>query len=150
MRPIAGTRPRGDSMALDRQLAEELVSNPKERAEHLMLVDLARNDLGRVCQYGTVQVNELMTVERYSHVMHLVSNVSGQINEAVSPWDVIRAVVPGGTISGVPKVHCMELIDQLEPVRRGLYTGSIGFMGWNGNMDWNIVIRTLLLRKACG
>jgi len=150
MRPIAGTRPRGDSTALDRQLAEELVSNPKERAEHLMLVDLARNDLGRVCKYGTVQVNELMTVERYSHVMHLVSNVSGQINEAVSPWEVIRAVFPGGTISGVPKVHCMELIDRLEPVCRGLYTGSIGFMGWNGNMDWNIVIRTLLLREACG
>lgn len=150
MRPIAGTRPRGKSMTLDRQLAEELVSNAKERAEHLMLVDLARNDLGRVCEYGTIRVDELMTVERYSHVMHLVSNVSGQIKELVSPWEVLRAVFPGGTISGVPKVHCMELIERLEPVRRGLYTGSIGFMGWNGQMDWNIVIRTLLLRQACG
>ena len=150
MRPIAGTRPRGASLALDRELAEELVSNAKERAEHLMLVDLARNDLGRVCEYGTVRVDELMTVERYSHVMHLVSNLSGQIKEVVSPWEVIRAVFPGGTISGVPKVHCLELIERLEPVRRGLYTGSIGFMGWNGNMDWNIVIRTLLLRESCG
>lgn len=150
MRPIAGTRPRGGSVTRDRQLAEELVSNSKERAEHLMLVDLARNDLGRVCGYGTVRVDEFMTVERYSHVMHLVSNVFGQIKDEVSPWDVIRAVFPGGTISGVPKVHCMELIEQLEPVRRGLYTGSIGYIGWNGNMDWNIVIRSLLLREACG
>lgn len=150
MRPIAGTRPRGESVTRDRQFAEELVSNPKERAEHLMLVDLARNDLGRVCRYGTVRVEEFMTVERYSHVMHLVSNVSGQVKESVSPWDVIRAVFPGGTISGVPKVHCMELIERLEPVRRGLYTGSIGYIGWNGNMDWNIVIRSLLLRETCG
>lgn len=150
MRPIAGTRPRGCSVTSDRQLAEELISNPKERAEHLMLVDLARNDLGRVCGYGTVRVDEFMTVERYSHVMHLVSNISGQIRAGISPWDVIRAVFPGGTISGVPKVHCMELIERLEPVRRGLYTGSIGYIGWNGNMDWNIVIRSLLLRGACG
>ncbi|MGE0473813.1 MAG: anthranilate synthase component I family protein [Nitrospirales bacterium] len=150
MRPIAGTRPRGESVIHDRQFAEELVSNPKERAEHLMLVDLARNDLGRVCGYGTVRVDEFMTVERYSHVMHLVSNVSGQIKEDVSSWDVIRAVFPGGTISGVPKVHCMELIERLEPVRRGLYTGSIGYIGWNGNMDWNIVIRSLLLREDIG
>jgi len=150
MRPIAGTRPRGTSVTLDRLLAEELVSNPKERAEHLMLVDLVRNDLGRVCEYGTVRVDEFMTVERYSHVMHLVSNVSGRMKETVSPWELIRAVFPGGTISGVPKVHCMELIERLEPVRRGLYTGSIGFMGWNGNMDWNIVIRSLLLREDRG
>ncbi|MGD9850930.1 MAG: anthranilate synthase component I family protein [Nitrospirales bacterium] len=150
MRPIAGTRPRGESVTRDRQFAEELLSNPKERAEHLMLVDLVRNDLGRICGYGTVRVEEFMTIERYSHVMHLVSNVSGQIRKSVSPWDVIRAVFPGGTISGVPKVHCMELIERLEPVRRGLYTGSIGYIGWNGNMDWNIVIRSLLLRETCG
>lgn len=150
MRPIAGTRPRGLSDTIDRRLAEELLSDVKERAEHLMLVDLVRNDLGRVCEYGTVRVDEFMTIERYSHVMHLVSNVSGRLGAMSAPWDLIRAVFPGGTISGVPKVRCMELIERLEPVRRGLYTGSIGFMGWNGNMDWNIAIRTLVLRGAVG
>lgn len=150
MRPIAGTRPRGEEMAEDRRLAEELLSNTKERAEHLMLVDLVRNDLGRVCRYGSIRVDELMTVERYSHVMHLVSHVFGRLRENCHAFDLIRAVFPGGTITGVPKIHCMELIERLEPVRRGLYTGSIGFIGWNGNIDLNIVIRTLLLSKNYG
>jgi anthranilate/para-aminobenzoate synthase component I len=150
MRPIAGTRPRGRETVEDRRLAEDLLSDPKERAEHLMLVDLVRNDLGRVCEYGSIRVDELMTVERYSHVMHLVSHVFGRLQEARNGFDLIRAVFPGGTITGVPKIHCMELIERLEPVRRGLYTGSIGFIGWNGSMDLNIAIRTLLLTKDCG
>jgi len=150
MRPIAGTRPRGGGTLEDRRLAEDLLSSPKERAEHLMLVDLVRNDLGRVCRYGSIRVDELMTVERYSHVMHLVSHVLGQLGEHCDGFDLIRAVFPGGTITGVPKVHCMELIERLEPVRRGLYTGSIGFIGWNGNVDLNIAIRTLLLTKDYG
>ena len=150
MRPIAGTRPRGVEPVEDRRLAEDLLSNRKERAEHLMLVDLVRNDLGRVCRYGSIDVDELMTVERYSHVMHLVSHVVGRLRETCHAFDLIRAVFPGGTITGVPKVHCMEIIERLEPVRRGLYTGSIGFIGWNGDLDLNIVIRTLLLSKNCG
>jgi anthranilate/para-aminobenzoate synthase component I len=150
MRPIAGTRPRGTETQEDRQLAEDLLSCPKERAEHLMLVDLARNDLGRVCDFGSVRVNELMTVERYSHVMHLVSHVSGRLRDICNGFDLIRATFPGGTITGVPKVHCMELIEQLEPVRRGIYTGSIGFIGWNENLDLNIAIRTLLLTVEQG
>ena len=115
-----------------------------------MLVDLVRNDLGRVCRYGSIRVDELMTVERYSHVMHLVSHVLGELSEQRTAFDLIRAVFPGGTITGVPKVHCMEIIERLEPVRRGLYTGSIGFVGWDGNIDLNIVIRTLLLSKDSG
>lgn len=150
MRPIAGTRPRGGGTTEDRRLAEDLLSDTKERAEHLMLVDLVRNDLGRVCGYGSIRVDEFMTVERYSHVMHLVSHVFGQLREGYNGFDLIRAVFPGGTITGVPKVHCMEIIERLEPVRRGMYTGSIGFIGWNGNMDLNIAIRTLLLTKGCG
>jgi len=150
MRPIAGTRPRATETQDDRWLAEDLLSCPKERAEHLMLVDLARNDLGRVCGYGSVLVNELMTVERYSHVMHLVSHVSGRLRDACNGFDLIRATFPGGTITGVPKVRCMELIEQLEPVRRGIYTGSIGFIGWNGNLDLNIAIRTLWLTVEQG
>ena len=150
MRPIAGTRPRGKESHDDRLLAEELLSCPKERAEHLMLVDLARNDLGRVCDYGSVRVNEFMTVERYSHVMHMVSQISGRLRGTCHAFDLIRATFPGGTITGVPKVHCMELIEQLEPVRRGIYTGSIGFIGWNGNLDLNIAIRTLLLTEGHG
>ncbi|MDH5587602.1 MAG: anthranilate synthase component I family protein [Nitrospirota bacterium] len=150
MRPIAGTRPRGRETAADRRLAENLLSDAKERAEHLMLVDLVRNDLGRVCRYGSIHVDEFMTVERYSHVMHLVSHIFGQLREGHNGFDLIRAVFPGGTITGVPKVHCMEIIERLEPVRRGLYTGSIGFIGWNGNVDLNIAIRTLLLTKGCG
>jgi para-aminobenzoate synthetase component 1 len=150
MRPIAGTRPRGTDPHDDRRLAEELLSSPKERAEHLMLVDLARNDLGRVCDYGSVRVHELMILERYSHVMHVVSQISGRLRGTCNGFDLIRAVFPGGTITGVPKIHCMELIERLEPVRRGLYTGSIGFIGWNGNLDFNIAIRTLLLTGGRG
>jgi anthranilate/para-aminobenzoate synthase component I len=150
MRPIAGTRPRGVGTAEDRRLAEDLLSDTKERAEHLMLVDLVRNDLGRVCRYGSIRVDELMTVERYSHVMHLVSHIFGQLREGYNGFDLIRAVFPGGTITGVPKVHCMEIIERLEPVRRGLYTGSIGFIGWNGTVDLNIAIRMLVLTKGCG
>jgi len=150
MRPIAGTRPRGRETVEDRRLAEDLLADPKERAEHLMLVDLVRNDLGRVCSYGSIRVDEFMTVERYSHVMHLVSHVLGRLREHDNGFDLIRAVFPGGTITGVPKIHCMELIERLEPVRRGLYTGSIGFIGWNGSMDLNIAIRTLLLSQDCG
>ena len=149
-RPIAGTRPRGASVQEDRQLIETLLSHPKERAEHLMLVDLARNDLGRVCRFGTVQVEELMAVERYSHVAHLESTVSGLLQAGQGRSDLIRAMFPGGTITGVPKVHCMELIEQLEPVRRGPYTGSIGYLSWTGAMDLNIIIRTLLLTQERG
>ncbi len=150
IRPIAGTCPRGSTMSEDRRLIEELLASPKERAEHLMLVDLARNDLGRVCQYGTVFAEQFMTVERYSHVSHLVSNISGRIRDGLTACDVLRASFPGGTITGVPKVHCMEIIEQLEPVRRGVYTGSLGYMSWTGDMDMNILIRTLLLTPGQG
>ena len=149
-RPIAGTRPRGSTLAEDRRLAEDLLSNVKERAEHLMLVDLARNDLGRVARIGTVRVEEFMTVERYSHVAHLVSNVAGVLKDGLYAADLIRAVFPGGTVTGVPKIHCMEIIEQLEPVRRGPYTGSIGYISWTGDMDLNIIIRTLLLTGGKG
>ena len=149
-RPIAGTRPRGKTLAEDRRLVEDLLASFKERAEHLMLVDLARNDLGRVSRYGSVKVEEFMTVERYSHVAHLVSKVSGLLSDGVSACDLIPAIFPGGTITGVPKLHCMEIIERLEPVRRGLYTGSIGYISWGGDMDMNIVIRTLLLTKGKG
>ena len=146
-RPIAGTRPRGLTAPEDRQFIADLLKNKKERAEHLMLVDLARNDLGRVSEYGSVQVDEFMTVEQYSHVAHLVSDVSGNLQSTCSAEDLIRAVFPGGTITGVPKIRCMEIIEELEPVRRGPYTGSIGYISWTGDMDLNIIIRTLLLSQ---
>jgi para-aminobenzoate synthetase component 1 len=149
-RPIAGTRPRGMNAADDRRLTEELLTNTKERAEHLMLVDLERNDLGRVCRYGSVQTNELMTIERYSHVSHIVSNVSGELRDGVDGLDLIEAVFPGGTITGVPKIRCMEIIEQLEPVRRGPYTGSLGYISSNGDMDLNIIIRTLVMTDTAG
>jgi len=149
-RPIAGTRPRGRDDADDRRLVRDLLSNEKERAEHLMLVDLERNDLGRVCQFGTVQVDEFMTVEQYSHVSHIVSHISGTLRSDATPFDLIRAMFPGGTITGVPKIRCMEIIDELEPVRRGPYTGSFGYLSWNGNLDFNITIRTLVLCRATG
>jgi aminodeoxychorismate synthase component I len=149
-RPIAGTRPRGATLAEDRRLAEELLTNQKERAEHLMLVDLARNDLGRVCRYGTVRADELMVVERYSHVSHIVSNVTGELREGLDGFDLIPAVFPGGTITGVPKIRCMEIIEELEPVRRGPYTGSLGYLSWSGDVDLNIIIRTLVLSKEQG
>lgn len=149
-RPIAGTRPRGTSAAADRRLAEELRGNEKERAEHLMLVDLERNDLGRVCEYGSVRVDDFMTVEQYSHVNHLVSNVSGILRADATGFDLLRAMFPGGTITGVPKIRCMEIIDGLEPVRRGPYTGSMGYLSWSGDLDFNILIRTLALQGGTG
>ncbi|MED4890072.1 anthranilate synthase component I family protein [Lysinibacillus fusiformis] len=147
-RPIAGTRPRGNSEEEDLALAQELIDNDKERAEHVMLVDLERNDLGRVSIYGTVEVDEFMVIERYSHVMHIVSNVRGEIAEDKSNADVIRAMFPGGTITGAPKIRTMEIIEELEPVRRGLYTGSIGWLGYTGDMEFNIVIRTAFIKDG--
>lgn len=147
-RPIAGTRPRGKSEAEDLALAQELIDNDKERAEHVMLVDLERNDLGRVSTYGTVEVDEFMVIERYSHVMHIVSNVRGEIAEGKTNADVIRAMFPGGTITGAPKIRTMEIIEELEPVRRGLYTGSIGWLGFTGDMEFNIVIRTAFIKDG--
>jgi aminodeoxychorismate synthase component I len=147
-RPIAGTRPRGTSTDEDRLLVEDLLMNPKERAEHIMLVDLERNDLGRVCSYGSVRVDEFMAVERYSHVSHIVSNIRGRLAPGRNALDLIRAVFPGGTVTGVPKVRCMEIIDELEPVRRGPYTGSIGYLSASGDLDLNIIIRTLVIAGA--
>lgn len=144
-RPIAGTRPRGATPNQDRQLAEELCSNRKEQAEHTMLVDLERNDLGRVAELGSVEVNEFLTLEYYSHVMHLVSNVVGRLHPHRDAIDLIGAVFPGGTISGCPKVRCMEIIEELEPVRRNLFYGSCGYLDQCGHLDLNILIRTLLL-----
>jgi len=149
-RPIAGTRPRGRSLSEDRRLAEELLTNQKERAEHLMLVDLERNDLGRCCRYGSVKADEFMVIERYSHVSHIVSNVRGELREGLDGFDLIRSVFPGGTITGVPKIRCMEIIESLEPVRRGPYTGSLGYLSWSGDLDLNILIRTLVLTKRHG
>ena len=145
-RPIAGTRPRGASKEDDLALANELIEHEKERAEHVMLVDLERNDLGKVCRYGTVEVNEFMAIEHYSHVMHIVSNVRGQMAEQKSNADIIRAMFPGGTITGAPKIRTMEIIEELEPVRRGLYTGSVGWIGYNGDVELNIVIRTAYIK----
>jgi para-aminobenzoate synthetase component 1 len=147
-RPIAGTRSRGVNDEEDLKLAQELINNEKERAEHVMLVDLERNDLGRVCEYGTVNVNEFMVIEKYSHVMHIVSNVQGILKEGKGFMDIIRAVFPGGTITGAPKVRTMEIIEELEPTRRGLYTGSIGWLGFNEDLEFNIVIRTLLAKHG--
>lgn len=147
-RPIAGTRPRGANSADDARLTTDLLLNAKERAEHLMLVDLERNDLGRVCAYGSVKVDELMVTEHYSHVIHIVSNIRGTLRNDATNFDVLDAMFPGGTITGVPKIRCMEIIDELEPVSRGLYTGSIGYASWSGHMDWNIVIRTLTLSRG--
>ncbi|WLR41946.1 anthranilate synthase component I family protein [Bacillus carboniphilus] len=147
-RPIAGTRSRGKDDEDDLRLANELMSNKKERAEHIMLVDLERNDLGRVSEYGSVFVDEFMTIEKYSHVMHIVSNVQGDLRNDVEFADIIRAVFPGGTITGAPKVRTMEIIEELEPTRRGLYTGSIGWVGFNGNFELNIVIRTLIAKQG--
>jgi para-aminobenzoate synthetase component I len=147
-RPIAGTRSRGVTLEQDMQLAQDLLSNTKERAEHIMLVDLERNDLGRVCEWGTVAVDELLTIERYSHVMHLVSNIKGLLKREYTSIDLIRATFPGGTITGCPKVRCMEIIEELEPLRRSLFYGSCGYLDWRGHLDLNILIRTLLLAPA--
>jgi len=146
-RPIAGTRPRGRNIEEDESFRRELILNEKERAEHIMLIDLERNDLGKVCDYGSVEVDELMITEDYSHVIHIVSNVRGRMVHGKDAFDLIRAVFPGGTITGVPKVRCMEIIDELEPVARGPYTGSVGYIGYDGTMDLNIVIRTFVCRN---
>jgi para-aminobenzoate synthetase component I len=143
-RPIAGTRKRGHTPVADERLATELLTNEKEIAEHIMLVDLERNDLGRVCKWGSVQVNELLSIERYSHVMHLVSNVTGELDAKFDSIDLIRAMFPGGTITGCPKVRCMEIIAELEPLPRNLFYGSCGYLDRRGNLDLNILIRTLL------
>jgi anthranilate/para-aminobenzoate synthase component I len=149
-RPIAGTRPRGVTGEEDVRLAEELILNEKERAEHLMLVDLERNDLGRVCAFGSVHVNDFMALERYSHVIHIVSNIRGRLASGRDGMDLIQAVFPGGTVTGVPKLRCMEILDELEPVRRGPYTGSVGYISANGDLDLNIIIRTLVIKEGRG
>lgn len=146
VRPIAGTRPRGADEAADRRLEAELLRDEKELAEHVMLVDLGRNDLGRVSEIGSVQVRELMTVERYSHVMHIVSDVVGRLREGLDAIDLIEATFPAGTVSGAPKVRAMQIIDELEPTRRGLYAGAVGYLGATGDMDLAIAIRTILLK----
>ncbi len=144
-RPIAGTRRRGRNDEHDRRLAAELTEHPKERAEHVMLVDLARNDVGRVVDYGSEVVDELMTLERYSHVMHLTSQVSGRLRDGLGPIDVLRATLPAGTVSGAPKVRAMQIIDELEPAKRGPYAGVIGYFDFSGNLDTAIAIRTMLV-----
>ena len=141
-RPIAGTMPRGGTEEEDLAFEEELLANPKERAEHVMLIDLARNDIGRVCEFGSVSVDDVMVIERYSHVMHIVSGVSGDLVEGVGPIDVLRATFPHGTVSGAPKVRAMEIIDELEPVARGPYAGAVGYVDFSGNLDTAIALRT--------
>lgn len=148
VRPIAGTRRRGHDEAEDRALEAELLADPKEIAEHLMLIDLGRNDAGRVAQTGTVAVTDQMIVERYSHVMHIVSNVEGQLQKGLTAIDVLRAVLPAGTLSGAPKIRAMEIIDELEPVKRGVYGGAVGYLSWSGNMDTAIAIRTAIIKDG--
>ncbi len=148
LRPIAGTRRRGKNAEEDQALEKELLSDKKEIAEHIMLVDLGRNDVGRVAETGTVKVPELMVVERYSHVMHIVSNVDGRLKEGCGPFEVLRACFPAGTVSGAPKVRAMQIIDELEPVKRGPYAGAVGYFGYSGNMDTCITIRTLIMKEG--
>jgi len=147
VRPIAGTRPRGANETEDIALEKELLEDPKELAEHLMLIDLGRNDAGRVSKIGSVELTDKMIVERYSHVMHIVSNVTGQLQENLSAMDVLRATFPAGTVSGAPKIRAMEIIDELEPVKRGIYSGAVGYLSWNGNMDTAIAIRTAVIKN---
>lgn len=148
VRPIAGTRRRGHTEAEDLALEEELLADPKELAEHLMLIDLGRNDVGRVAVTGTVELTEKMKIERYSHVMHIVSNVTGKLKPEMSAMDALRATFPAGTVSGAPKIRAMEIIDELEPVKRGIYAGAVGYIGWNGNMDTAIAIRTAVIKNG--
>jgi len=147
VRPIAGTRPRGANEAEDIALEKDLLADPKELAEHLMLIDLGRNDAGRVSEIGTVELTDKMIVERYSHVMHIVSNVTGKLKDKLSAMDVLRATFPAGTVSGAPKIRAMEIIDELEPVKRGIYSGAVGYLSWNGNMDTAIAIRTAVIKN---
>ena len=147
IRPLAGTRPRGATPVADKATEDELINDPKERAEHVMLIDLARNDIGRIAKTGTVKVTEAFTVERYSHVMHIVSNVEGELKDGMSSMDVLRATFPAGTLTGAPKVHAMELIDQLEPIKRGIYGGACGYLSFAGDMDVAIAIRTGIIKN---
>jgi len=146
VRPLAGTRRRGATEEEDRRLAEELLADPKERAEHVMLVDLGRNDVGRVARYRSVELTDVMTVERYSHVMHITSNVTGQLAEGRDAFDALRACLPAGTVSGAPKVRAMEIIDEVEPHRRGPYAGAVGYVDFSGNMDTCIALRTIVVQ----
>jgi anthranilate synthase component 1 len=145
VRPLAGTRPRGGSDDEDRRLAEELLADPKERAEHVMLVDLGRNDVGRVAQFGSVKLSDVMVIERYSHVMHITSNVTATLRSDLDAFDALKACLPAGTVSGAPKVRAMQIIDELEPHRRGPYAGAVGYIDYAGNMDTCITLRTLVV-----
>jgi anthranilate synthase component 1 len=147
-RPIAGTRPRAPTVAEDLDRADELLADEKERAEHVMLVDLGRNDLGRVCEYGSVNVDELMVVETYSHVMHIVSSVSGTLRDGVTAMDALRASLPAGTLSGAPKIRAMQIIDELEPVKRGPYGGAVGYLSYTGDLDTCIYIRSAVVKDG--
>jgi len=146
VRPLAGTRPRGENEAADKAHEKSLLADPKELAEHLMLIDLGRNDIGRIAQTGSVEVTDKFSIERYSHVMHIVSNVVGRLKPDMSPLDVLKATFPAGTLSGAPKVRAMEIIQELEPVKRGVYSGAVGYLSWNGNMDTAIAIRTAVIK----
>jgi anthranilate synthase component 1 len=146
VRPLAGTRPRGQTEEEDRRLAEELLADPKERAEHVMLVDLGRNDVGRVAQYRSVKLTDVMTIERYSHVMHITSNVEGRLAPGTTAFDALQACLPAGTVSGAPKVRAMEIIDEIEPHRRGPYAGAVGYFDFGGNMDTCIALRTIVIQ----
>jgi len=146
VRPIAGTRPRGKTPQQDAALAEELLADPKELAEHLMLIDLGRNDIGRVAEHGTVKLTDKMVIERYSHVMHIVSNVEAKLKQGLDAMDVLKATFPAGTVSGAAKVRAMEIIDELEPSKRGIYAGAVGYLGFNGDMDVAIALRTAVVK----
>jgi anthranilate synthase component 1 len=148
VRPIAGTRQRGATEEQDQALEAELLADPKELAEHLMLIDLGRNDVGRVSETGSVRLTEKMVIERYSHVMHIVSNVTGRLRPGLTAIDALRATFPAGTVSGAPKIRAMEIIDELEPVKRGIYAGAVGYLSWSGNMDTAIAIRTAVLKDG--
>lgn len=148
VRPIAGTRPRGGTEEEDKHYETDLLNDPKELAEHLMLIDLGRNDVGRIANPGSVELTERMIVERYSHVMHIVSNVNGRLKDGLSAIDVLKATFPAGTVSGAPKIRAMEIIDELEPIKRGVYSGAVGYLGWNGNMDTAIAIRTAVIKDG--
>ena len=148
LRPIAGTRPRGETPEEDLEIERSLLADPKEIAEHLVLIDLGRNDIGRISQVGTVELTDKMAIERYSHVMHIVSNVTGKLSDGMSAMDVLRATFPAGTLSGAPKIRAMEIIDELEPVQRGVYSGAVGYLSWHGNMDMAIAIRTAVLKDG--
>ncbi len=148
VRPLAGTRPRGQSGREDKALEQELLADPKERAEHVMLVDLGRNDVGRVAQFGTIDLTEVMVVERYSHVMHISSEVQGRLREGLDAFDALKACLPAGTVSGAPKVRAMEVIDAIEPHRRGPYGGAVGYIDYRGNMDTCIALRTMVIKDG--